>query len=53
MIGLMTGDQNTQFDYYTTMSEKLSVRKDALMKKTIPQLNKRLKGDDRIIVDQQ
>ncbi len=52
-IGLMTGDQKSQFEYYHSMLKKLAPRKDALMNKTIPQLNKRLKGDDRIVVDQQ
>ncbi len=52
-IGIMTGDQKAQFAYYNEMLDKLAPRKDALMNRTIPQLNRRLKGDDRIVVDQE
>jgi len=52
-MGIMTGDQEAQYGYYREMSDKLTARKAALLKKAIPQLNKKLKGDDKIIVDQQ
>ena len=52
-MGVMTGDQKSQFAYYQEMDLKLTKRKELLLNKTIPQLNKKLKGDDRITVDQQ
>jgi len=51
-MGILTGDQQAQYSYYQEMLEKLAPRKAVLIDKTIPQLNRKLKGDDKIVVDQ-
>ena len=51
-IGPWTADQQSQFAYYTEMAEKLSTEKADVMKNTIPRINRGLKKDNRITVDE-
>jgi hypothetical protein len=50
-IGPWTNDQKAQYNYYLSMKDKLEVEKDQVLKNTIPQINKGLKKDKRLIIN--
>lgn len=50
--GRITTDQQSQFSYYQEMHEKLKPRMTNLVEKVIPRINRVLKGDDKITVDE-
>lgn len=50
--GRMTADQQSQFAYYTSMHNQLNARLDAIVKKTIPRLNKSLKGKNKFTTEE-
>lgn len=51
-IGPWTADQQSQFNYYSEMAVKLNTEKANVMKNTIPRINRGLKKDNRITVDE-
>jgi hypothetical protein len=50
-IGPWTNDQKAQYNYYLSMKDKLEVERDQVLKNTIPQINKGLKKDKRLIIN--
>ena len=51
-MGPMTGDQQAQMAYYTDMKEQLSARAQRFLSDYLPRINKKLKKEERIEVDQ-
>ncbi len=47
-IGPWTGDQKSQFDYYSSMAEKLKTEKEEVLSKTVPRINRGLKKDEKL-----
>ena len=51
-IGPWSGDQQAQYEYYTSMIPKLGKERDAMLKNIVPRLNRGLKKENRYIVEE-
>ncbi|MDN3203202.1 VPS10 domain-containing protein [Algoriphagus sediminis] len=50
-IGPWTGDQQSQFDYYSSMVEVLKAEKEEVLSDVVPKINRKLKKENRLSLE--